>query len=111
MSSPRDSISLSALEQALAEVDPAALLVPSRILRRVIKQHAHLTGIGLRVPHRKVYELHREALLAIVDRNELDVPADRELADRVILISRPSTERLATITSADALTLVWRLLF
>jgi hypothetical protein len=106
-----DNLTLAALERALAEADETAILTPPRILRRVIKQHTHATGFGSRVPHRKVYMMHREALLAIVDRAELDLPPERELADRLILISRPSAERLANISAVEALTLVWRLLF
>jgi hypothetical protein len=111
MTVSHDFLSASALEQAVADAEPAALLVPSRILRRVIKQHSHLTGIGLRVPHRKVYVLHREALLAMVARSELDIPADRVLPDRLILVQRPTPERLSELTVAEALTLVWRLVF
>ena len=69
---PRASLGLPELEQAIHAVDPRALLVPQRILRRVIKQHAGIAGIGLRVPHRKTYILSRQDLLAIVEPPELD---------------------------------------
>ena len=44
---------LAELEKVLSAADPAALLVPPRILRRVIKKHSGLTGPGLQVPHRQ----------------------------------------------------------
>src|SRR5262249_169350 len=92
-------------------VDPAAFLVPPRILRRVIKQHRHLPGLGLLVPHRKCYAIDRDSLLAIVDRDELDLPAGAELPAEVTLLVRPDAERLATRTSEQVLTRSWRLLF
>ena len=53
-------LSLAALDDALRLADPAALLVPPRILRRVIKHDAEISGIGLRVPHRKTYVIDRQ---------------------------------------------------
>ena len=50
------------LGRLLAAADPAAVLVPPRLLHRVIKQHRRLPGLGLQVPHRKTYVLDREAL-------------------------------------------------
>jgi hypothetical protein len=111
MSTSRDTITLAALEQTVAKADAAAILVPQRILRRIIKQHAHLPGIGLSVPHRKVYVLHREALLAIADRAELELPIERQLPEKVIVLAQPAAERLSLLSSDEALTYVWRLLF
>jgi len=104
-------ITLRELERAVRAVDPAALLVPPRILRRVIKQNSRVPGFGLRVPHRKSYVVPRAALLALVDLDELDLPADTELPETVILLARPTAERLAVNSAADNLTSCWRLLF
>ena len=90
---------------------PASMLVPPRILRRVIKQHAGITGFGLRVPHRKTYALSRQDLLAIVEPAELDQVGQVVLTDTVILLARPAPQTIAT-QSADALRAkYWRLLF
>ena len=104
-------IDLRELERAVHAADPSAILVPPRILRRVIKQHASLPGFGLRVPHRKSYVISRDQLLSIVDADELDLPAGAELAASVILLSRPAAERLVFHSAADNLTACWRLLF
>jgi hypothetical protein len=104
-------LSAADLDQAVRSVDPAALLVPPRILRRVIKHDAGIGGIGLRVPHRKTYVIAREALLAIVDRSELDLPPNTELPQTVILIGRPSVEALAELSAEEALVKFWRQLF
>jgi hypothetical protein len=104
-------LSPAELEEALRAADPRAFLVPPRILRRVIKQDARVSAIGLRVPHRKTYVIRREALLAIVDPDELDVHGEIELPERVILIARPTSEMLADLTREEALVKYWRQLF
>ncbi|HEV7221666.1 MAG TPA: hypothetical protein VGN42_03140 [Pirellulales bacterium] len=104
-------LTISALESALSEADPSAALAPPRILRRVIKQHRQISGIGLKVPHRKTYAIAAEELLKIVDRDELDIPAQAPLPANVILLARPDAENLASLTSGEALGKYWRLLF
>src|SRR5262245_65253622 len=83
------------LGRLLRAVDPAALLVPSRLLRRVIKRDRKLTIVGLRVPHRKSYVISRNALVALADPDELGIEPDRELPDTVLLLERPEPEDLA----------------
>ncbi len=104
-------LTLADLERALRTADPAALLVAPRILRRVIKQAAGVSGIGLRVPHRKTYVIAQSDLLKIVDLAELDLPDDAELAGTVILIARPTSESLAEMRPDEALEKSWRQLF
>jgi hypothetical protein len=104
-------VSVGELEQALRAVDRAALLVPARIVRRVIKQDREILGPGLRVPHRKTYVISRERLLSIVDRDELGLEATSELPDQLILLARPEAEKLASMTRSRALVKYWRLLF
>lgn len=99
------------LEEALRAADPSVFLVAPRILRRVIKQDAGISGIGLRVPHRKTYVIRRDRLLAIVDREELDAQPDVELPERAILMARPTSEMLWNLTPEEALVKYWRQLF
>ena len=56
-------LTLVELEEAITAVDRSVLLVPSRILRRVIKQVTNISGMGLRVPHRKTFLVSRSQLL------------------------------------------------
>ena len=44
---PTETIDQARLQDALRAADPAALLLPRRILRRVIKRHRGLGGLGL----------------------------------------------------------------
>ena len=48
--------------------------------------------VGLQVPHRKTYVIGREALLAVVTRDELEIEPERDLPPMVLLIARPDPE-------------------
>ena len=104
-------LTAAALQTALRNVDPAALLVAPRILRRVIKEDRQLTGLGIKVPHRKTYTIGRQRLLEFVDVSELGLAANHELPETVLLIARPDAERLAAMSAQAALVKYWRLLF
>ena len=67
------------------------VLVPSRILRRVIKRHLRIPGVGLDVPHASSYVVARDALLAIATEEELGSTRER-LSDSVILLLHPEEE-------------------
>src|SRR4051794_22037390 len=109
--STESAFSVADLERALAGADPAALLVPPRILRRVIKKDRGLTGLGLQVPHHKSYVIARDDLLRIAGRDELGVPAGRELPEVVLLFPRPEPARVAARPRGQTLVKYWRLLF
>ena len=65
------TVQASQIDTELAEL--GGVLVEERVLRRVIKQHRDIRGIGLQVPHEQCYVLPRAALAAIVERDELAV--------------------------------------
>ena len=99
------------IEQAVRAVDPTVFFVPPRVLRRVIKQHNHLTGFALRVPHRKSYAIDSAALLEIVDRGELSPKDGSDLPGRVILLSSPEPRTIDAVAAGILLAHYWRLLF
>lgn len=103
-------ITLGELETAVRAVDPSALLVPNRILRRVIKQDRQIPGVGLRVPHRKTYLVARDRLLTMAYPDELGLAPTSTLPDTVILLARPDAEKLSAMTRGRALVKYWRLL-
>jgi hypothetical protein len=105
------SLTVDELERLIKRVEPDAFLVPPRLLRRVIKHHREIGGIGLLVPHRKGYVIDREALLRCVRPAELGLAADAELAPHAFLIVRPDPYRLAEYTLKQALVKHWRILF
>jgi hypothetical protein len=99
------------LQRLLTAADPAAVLVPPRILRRVIKRHGRVEGLGLQVPHRKSYVLGREELFAIAGPGELGLAPGRQLPDTVILLPRPAASKLASRPAELTLRKYWHLLF
>jgi hypothetical protein len=100
------------LRAALQSVDPAALLVEPRIMRRVIKQDRRVAGLGLYVPHQRTYTIQRDRLLVIVDRPELNLSPAAELAPTVILLADVSDgDALEQAPLEELLHHYWRLLF
>ncbi|HTR51541.1 MAG TPA: hypothetical protein VMJ10_12585 [Kofleriaceae bacterium] len=97
---------MDAVDERLAQV--SAVLVDERILRRVIKLHRHLRGVGLQVPHAEVYALPRADLAELVSQHELHVDLAR-LPDRVIALAG-SREALAA-ERPDAELRAWRAIF
>ena len=95
----------------MASVEPAARLVLPRLLRRVVRVHASLPGMGFRVPHGKTYVIGQEALLEIADRSELGFGPAENLPEDVILLERPSGEILEQRPRGEILLHYWELLF
>lgn len=102
-----DVLTAQELQRRARLVEPGALLVPPRILRRVIKTHRRLGGFGLRVPHHKSYTLDRESLLRIATPEELGLSANEALPDRLFLYPRP----VVPCPPDERLVTYWRLLF
>ena len=101
MAAVADQLTLETLRETLQAIEPAALLVEPRILRRVIRLDRRLAGLGLFVPHRKSYTIERDRLLAFVERAELDLPPGEELPRALILIARPVEEESLELVSAE----------
>jgi hypothetical protein len=104
-------LSLPELEEAVRSVEPSALLVPSRVLRRVVRVHASLGGFGFRVPHSKTYVIPSPALLEIADRDELGLKPTECLPQTIILLERPSADDLEEQSRRELLLHYWELLF
>jgi hypothetical protein len=96
-----------AIEKALAASQARPLVADARLVRRVIKKHRHLPGVGLQVPHARCYWLPREALLDIVSARELGrVAAD--LPEQVVLLARPERDDVRRKPAAEILEQLWR---
>ncbi|MGO9111233.1 MAG: hypothetical protein ACLP9L_18565, partial [Thermoguttaceae bacterium] len=104
-------IGLQELEHDLGSVEPAARLVLPRLLRRVVRLHASLPGMGFRVPHSKTYVIPRKALLEIADRDEIGFGPAEDLPEDVILLERPNGEILEEWPRGEILLYYWELLF
>lgn len=99
------------LERLIQAVAPDALLVPGRILRRIIKHLRNVAGIGLKVPHRKSFVVESARLLEVADWTDLGVEESTTLPHKVLLIARPDAERLAATPVGLALLKYWQRLF
>jgi len=97
--------------KALAQVAPDALLVPPRLLRRIIKQHSGILGFGLSVPHRKTYSIPKADLATLVEPDELGLVTLDSLPANVLLLARPQVQEWSEARPADLAVKVWRLLF
>jgi hypothetical protein len=87
------------LQTLIHTIEPAAYVVDQRILRRVIRLDRRLPGLGFSVPHRQIYTIDRDRLLAHVDRGELDLPPNADLPRTVILLAeQDDDESLLTTT-------------
>src|SRR5438105_594079 len=64
-----ESVSAAAGDEGVGE--PRAIVVEPRVLRRVIKRHRRLMGVGLHVPHARCYALPRKALLSLTEPHDL----------------------------------------
>ena len=87
----------------------AVLLVPPRLLRRIIKRDRKLTHLGLQVPHRKCYVIGREDLLALATLNDLGVRPQRGLPETLLRLYGPSPDRLAVEGRGQTLVKYWAL--
>jgi hypothetical protein len=100
-------VDLSSVEERLARAPAAPILVDPRLLRRIIKRHRVVPGIGLEVPHARCYALQRETLLTIVSAAELGRSGE-SLPDEVILLPRPTEGELRHTPLDAILTQLWR---
>ena len=92
------------------------LLVEGRVLRRVIKAHRHVKGLGLRVPHVHCYAIPRDALLRLAAPEDLDPNVRNHLTRAtdlrsVILVARLSQAEVARLPPAEVTNRLWRAAF
>ena len=99
------------LARAVRAADPAAFLVPTRILRRVIRELVELPGLGLTIPHRKTWVIRRDDLFRIVERVELGLTEAEPVADPVLLVGEPSEEALLHLSASELRRRAWRLVY
>ena len=100
------------LQRAVAFAEPSALLVPARILRRVIKRDRGLKWFGGGAAARQTcYAIAGQSLGAIVDSSELGRPAGSPWPETAFLVACPEPDELSAMTPGTVLTITWRRLF
>ncbi|HEY3788732.1 MAG TPA: hypothetical protein VGL71_07750, partial [Urbifossiella sp.] len=101
---------LEELSRILREVEPAAVLVDSHLLARVVQSVTGVAWAVWRVPHSHCYTIDRPTLYKHVDPEEFRTSPDQPLPDPVLLLERPTADQLTG--PRDALLIrYWRLLF
>jgi hypothetical protein len=105
------AIDLAELQRLVQAVEPAALFLPSRLLRRIIKYDRGVPGFGLVVPHRRSLVISRDSLLRIITPEECAQLPQRDLPATLILIACPNPATLAATPRTATLLKFWRTLF
>src|SRR5262245_25313564 len=101
---------LVAIERRLRASKTVALVTAGSLLRRIIKAHRALPGLGLSVPHAGCYALRREALLKLIDPTLVGHTRE-SLPEKVILVARPQPSEMAGRAPPDILARLWRSVF
>ena len=68
MTTASSSLNLDTLQRKLRRVEPSALLIEPRIMRRIIRLDQRLPALGPVAPHQQSYVIERDRLLVYVDR-------------------------------------------
>ncbi len=102
---------LAELKQAIRATDPAAVLVPKRVVHRLIQGVCKLPMLMWRVPHARCFVVDRFALFRFVDQDELELDPEQSLPPTVILLAQPTPEELSAQSRDSILLDYWRLLF
>ena len=105
------ALTASELARIVRGVDPAAFVVPGRVVRRAIKHHHGLPKVLFRVPHRLVFTIEWAAAMGVVDRDELGLEPGDTLPKTLILMAEPEPDELAARPRAEILRDYWRRLF
>lgn len=98
---------IAAIERRLRASKTGAIVTDPRLLRRLIKAHRDLPGLGLSVPHASCYALPRQDLLRLVDPALLG-HAPESLPEQVILVARPAPSELEGRGVDEVLARLWR---
>jgi hypothetical protein len=101
---------LEELSRILRATDPATVLVTPSVLERVIRKVTGASWAFWRVPHGRCFLVDRATMYKYVEQDELDLPPDHQLPQTVLLLERPSADRLAG-SREELLARYWRLLF
>ena len=105
------SLSVEELRRALSAADRRARLVPSRLVRRIIKHQRRLGWIAVRRGHRSSWTVATEVALRAVSAEELGLEAGRDWPSPLLLIAAPDAADLARMERGEALLWGWRRLF
>ncbi len=99
------------LLKKLQQTDPRVLLIPARVLQRVVRFDRRLSTLDWSVPHADCYFISRERLIDFTTRYEYQLQLDRDLPETLILLPLPEEDELEVSSAGKLLHGYWRLLF
>jgi hypothetical protein len=105
------TMTLAELQRALTSVEPAAVLVPPRVMESIVRQVLELSGLVWSVPHPQSWIVDRTLLFRHVDQADLVLAPDQILPATVILLRWPNEEDLLRESDANIRLQIWRQLF
>ena len=105
------AIELDDLQRAVSAVEPAAILVPRRILRRVIRRDRDLRIFAGAAARQSSYAVAGSSLRNWVTNGEIPFPAGAPWPETVYLLERPEPAEWAAARTGDVLTRIWRGLY
>jgi hypothetical protein len=105
------AFSVAELRRIVRGVDPAAFVVPGRVVRRAIKHDRGLPKLLFGVPHRLGFVFEGAAAGEIIDRDELGLEPDEALPLTVILLAEPEPDELVDRPRGELLRDYWRRLY
>ena len=104
-------MTLAELQRALTSVQPAAVLVPPRVMEHVVRQALQMSPMTWTVPHCQSWVADRTVLYSFVDHGDLPLPPDHLLPPVVVLLAWPDEDHLLRTPPAAVLLQMWRQLF
>ena len=102
---------LQELKQAIHATDASAVLVPPRILRRLLQAEFHVPYLLVHAPHERCYVFDRQVLFDHVEQEELEIEPERLLPPTVLLLARPAPDEEEKLDRESTLLEYWQLLF
>ena len=104
-------ITVVELADALRAADSRAVLVPPRILRRVIRGVLGIDRLMGHIPHRGGFATTSACALEFAEPEELRLEPGRPVPERLILLAEPDLDRVEDLAREQVLLRYWRSLF
>jgi hypothetical protein len=104
-------MTLGELQRALTSVQPAAVLVPPRVMEHVVRHSLQLSPMTWSVPHTGSWVAERTVLYRYVDHAELPLAPEQLLPNIVVLLAWPDEDHLLRTPPAAVFLQMWRQLF
>jgi hypothetical protein len=104
-------MTLAELQRALTSVQPAAVLVPPRVMEHVVRQALELSPMTWTVPHASSWIAEKTVLWRYLDHGDLPLAPEQLLPTPLLLLAWPDEDHLLRTPPAAVFLQTWRQLF